>query len=799
VVVKVGSKSWHERLTAVHRCLRRVVPDLLGLGFTVVASTVLAIVSTGLRPGRLRVPLVGGDLYFTYGVVRGLLAHHWYLLNPDLGAPFKEDLRLFPLFDETHLLLIKIIGLGASDPILATNLYFLLGYPLAGAAAYLFLRLLGCRSPLSVPLAVSFAVLPWHLQRAPHLFLASYWVVPLGLCLVHLVSTGRWDSWADRLTLARRRLLIGGGVTAAITVGLGGIYYAFMLAFLIVIATTLRGRRAWFGPSAWLVGTLAGTTVVALGVTSWLAKQAATGVSYRSAFARVPAESEIYGGRLVSLLLPWPGSRVPFMSGIRHRYDSGTLLTSQVSSWHGLIAVAGTWLLLIAGITKLLRGRQTLRQPTANDRSMDWLAGHTLLVCLAFVTTGLGAVFAFLVTPEIRGWDRFSVFVALFGTAAIGVIMQRALDRVSLPRRRAVSVMAACALGLVVVVDQTRPLTPLSDDAMAASLTASKNAIAQVSVTVPRGCMVMQYPVFPFPGEPPRGSVSDYDQLIPYVATGAFRWSYGGVRGSLAGDWSGALDERSGSHLIAQVAASGFCVLEVLTGALSESQVRLASSLGGLVGNPIAVDAVNSRTYYDVRPARAKLLEAVGPVGIKRLREGALFPILARPDAGTVGPIEVGVYGPYRWATKRLATIAVSNPSGIARQVEVKSSLFAPPGTGKTTATVSIGGNRHKWTVGQAPTEISLKMHVSPRSSVNVRFETESAGLNAGARRIYLGVGEMTFAYYRGPLGALSGVSRGSERPHTSTSSMTRPSSSWRGTVRVRRLLVAIGDLVRGQ
>jgi hypothetical protein len=71
------------------------------------AATVLAFTATGIRPGTMRRPMVGGDLLAVYAEVRGLISHGWYLTNPDLGWPYGQDLRGYPTLDVTHLAIIR--------------------------------------------------------------------------------------------------------------------------------------------------------------------------------------------------------------------------------------------------------------------------------------------------------------------------------------------------------------------------------------------------------------------------------------------------------------------------------------------------------------------------------------------------------------------------------------------------------------------------------------------------------------------------------------------------------------------
>ena len=69
--------------------------------------------------------------------------HGGYFENPSLGAPFGQELQDFAVgTDRLNLDLLRFLLLFGS-PAAAVNVFFLLTFPLAAAAAYLVFRLLG--------------------------------------------------------------------------------------------------------------------------------------------------------------------------------------------------------------------------------------------------------------------------------------------------------------------------------------------------------------------------------------------------------------------------------------------------------------------------------------------------------------------------------------------------------------------------------------------------------------------------------------------------------------------------------
>ena len=111
--------------------------------------------------------------------------HGGYFENPSLGAPFGQDLHDFAVgTDRLNLDLLRLL-LVFGSPAAAVNVFFLLTFPLAAAAAFLVFRMLGVARAAAVVCALLFALAPYHFERGEgNLFLSAYWVVPLGAYLV---------------------------------------------------------------------------------------------------------------------------------------------------------------------------------------------------------------------------------------------------------------------------------------------------------------------------------------------------------------------------------------------------------------------------------------------------------------------------------------------------------------------------------------------------------------------------------------------------------------------------------------
>src|SRR5262249_43280332 len=191
-----------------------------------------------------------GDSLFTLLWIKGIIKNGWYLHNESLGAPFASDLHDFPMADNFNFLLLKIISSFSANPAVVFNVYFLSTFPLVTLAALCVLRHFGISDAGAVGSSLLYTFLPYHVLRCwnGHLFLASYFLVPLAIMLALWIAvpdagTGGADDGraAPKRGISRRQLL--GSMVLCLLLSSAGIYYAFFAAFLILCAGLLAFGR----------------------------------------------------------------------------------------------------------------------------------------------------------------------------------------------------------------------------------------------------------------------------------------------------------------------------------------------------------------------------------------------------------------------------------------------------------------------------------------------------------------------------------------------------------------------------
>jgi hypothetical protein len=534
-------------------------------------SLAAAAVVLELWGGDLGVPFTyTGDGTLNLFFVKNVLENAWYFENSRLGAPHGLELYDYPVVNgETlNLLLFRVFGLGTENPALVMNLFFLLTFPLTALTSFLVLRRLAVTHGVALVVSVLYALLPYHFMRGEaHVFLAAYYAVPLGAYLAIAVFQG------DPLLRSRRAMLITAAMCALVATASGSGYYAVFTVFLVVAAAVLRfvARRE---RESLIVG---GAVVAAITAVSLL--QLAPTIVYRLANGendevaeRYWFETENYSLRLTNLLLPVDGHRIEALARRKQEYVEKVPQTEARAATLGVVASAG--FLWLVGVTVAAAAGARRRY----DFGLHVGLGVLTLVGVLAATTGGFATFIAVAWPQIRAWNRMSVFIAFFALAAVALLLSRL-------ERRLPVLLSAVVLGAVLAVgvfDQTsKAFVPPYDNAEAAW---REDAAFYVSLErrLPSGARVVHLPYEPFP-EPEPGPLGLYEPAKAYLHTDDLRWSWGAMRGREE-DWAGEFATKPAAELVAAAREEGFAGILLDRLAAQDRAAAVEADLRAAVG-----------------------------------------------------------------------------------------------------------------------------------------------------------------------------------------------------------------------
>ena len=526
--------------------------------------------------------------------LKDIYDHGWYWHNTDIGFPFGQNGSFFPELNAIHVAMISAANTLFSSPYTAGVLFFVASFPLTGIAGYLLARSQGLSRMAGLLLGVLFANAPGHAERYGHLYLSAYWVVAIAMWLVLEVARGRslLSRGADgRPRWRGARTLVT--MAAIVIVGLSGVYYVgFTLVLLFVVTVA---RRIGGSPRDLLPG---GLVMVSLGVMIAIPLAfAKLGTAGTLITGRVPAqrsftESEMFAGKLMDLLLPWPGHRNDLAAYVTWGYRATTDATVETSAL-GIVGVCGFVALVFLTLVALLRGR-ALSGDLGRWSALTWLS------FLLYTVGGLGAFIAFFFTGQMRTWSRMELYILLLALLAVGYWLTRLQAR----RGAVVAAVLTATLVFVGTLDQTNPAEAPDHDAIAAEMASLDTYVGQLQSATSPGCGDFQIPVTPYPESAGSFDMNGYDQLKPYLATSDLKFSAGGMMGTADADWQQAVEAEDLDALAAQLVSLGYCSLEVATRGF-EDPTAVISRLTASYGRPVAQTDDGEFVAFDIRSAGA--------------------------------------------------------------------------------------------------------------------------------------------------------------------------------------------------
>jgi hypothetical protein len=635
--------------------------------------------------------------------VKGVLDHGWYSVNHSLGAPFGQELYDFPQnSDNLQLLVIKALGFFTHDFAVVLNLYFLLTFPLVALTAYVVLRRLGASVAVATACSVIYALLPYHFAHGErHLFLSGYYAVPLGAYLVMATFSGtplftrrpegKRPQWASRRTLLT--------LAACAVLGSASGYYAGFTAILLVAAgaVALLARRDGRALKGALGAIAAIAAVLAINFIPVALYKIDHGDNSEVAHPQA-ADSERYALRLSALVLPVSDHRVSFLADAKRRYVLTTKTSNpfneSYSATLGIVATIGfLWLLLVALLTLVASARQ---MPI--DERFRHASAATLIALLLATVGGISTLINYWVTPQLRAWNRMSVFIAFFSLVAVALLLDNLRRRMGpATGRRALFVVALVAILVIGVLDQTTRHDVPAFRANAAQFHRDGDLVARIERRLPHGAMVFQLPYMGFPETRPISRMTNYDPVRGYLHSHHLRWSYGAMEGRPA-DWAEDLADKPASLVVPAVAAAGFDGIWIDRFGFTDGGHAITVAVRSLAG----VEPLRSRDgrleFFDLRPSMAALVARGAPAQLRALRDATLEPALA----ATWGPGFGALHQAARYSLRALAPRA---------RLRVVNRRGAQPGT--LTATV-----RSRVPVRLSvryPTGVEQELRVTPR------------------------------------------------------------------------------------
>lgn len=526
-------------------------------------------------------------------VFRTILTTGWYTSTELLGAPFGATHYDAPVPDGLFLLFVSLLRVFTRDPAVAFNLLFIGGFLLVPACFFAAARMLGVPRPLAAAGALAYGFLPFHFQRLNHLFYTLYFLPPLVIAVAALLAERHVPALRAWLTWRKALLFIAAGAA--------GVYYAAFMLVVMVFAA-VAGAVAWGERRRLLHGAvaaalIAGSTLANLAPS--VVHQLRAGPNPEVAQRNV-AESEVYGLKLVQMLLPNALHPIHAAGIPAQKYNSIAFVTENTTASLGALGAAG---FLVALWWVLVRRSPAAERP--GDERIDFLSRCGAVLFLVATVGGLGTLFALAVSPQLRALNRVSVVIAAIALLVLLLAVARWTQRGSTEPIRARRALVASAVMLVVWAVDEAPQRVLQSARDRQEHAADAEMVRAMKAVLPARAMVLQLPYTSYPEAPAHHLEGHYGLFRPYLHDSDFRWSYGDMRGRRSDLWLRALSARPVAEQVEEAARAGFQGILVERRAYKDNGAEVEAKLAAALGPPRLVRPDGKLSLYRIDAAGA--------------------------------------------------------------------------------------------------------------------------------------------------------------------------------------------------
>jgi phosphoglycerol transferase len=558
--------------------------------------------------------------------------------------------------------------------------------------------------------------------------LTAYYCVPLVIQVANWICEGRpLFRLASGCRRANRknwsRAIFSLLVSAAIASD--NPYWAFFSGFFFVVAG-LIGRFRYSRKASLLSAAILSTVIVVvfcanLAPTLWFAhKHGLNPVNNRQ-----PAEAEVYGLKVVQMLLPVPNHRLQSLANLAGRYyRSAPLVNENYTASLGIVGALGFAVLVGSFFWR--------RCP----RTLASLALLNLMAVLLGTIGGLGSAFSFFVWPQYRSYNRISVYISFLSLAAFFIALElllRRIVRASDRKLRAATAITALAVLYIGLADEI-PAHFLPNRAVVEkAYTQDGDFVRLIQRGLPAESMVFELPYVPFLGPVPANTqMMEYDELKGYLHSSSLRWSAGAVIGRNNDLWIREMSAKPIPDMLDSIVNAGFAGVYIdrfgyPAGIASEIEARLRTATGAT-----AVVSLNGRrSYFPLAGYSSELGHermAITPSDVP-------VPALEVQTGDGCWPLETAPNSSWHWCGTR-GEIVLTNHTNRIQTVELRGKVFAGV-SGSFSVWITVGKTQQVLPVTVAGTNLRARLQLRPGETI-LRLRCNAPILSApgDARRL---------------------------------------------------------------
>ena len=671
---------------------------------------------------RLTVPInYSGDTVYYLVLVKSIASGNWIWFNDSLGAPFGLDTAAWPQNILFSSIVMRIIAVFTDEPGLIINLFWIGATIVTSITSHMSLRALGIASATRVAVSTLYALLPFtFLRNTAHISL-TYMFVPViaayALEVLAAAGTGKQTRFS--------RPMLALAIFACVAMGFDYIYNAFFACFFLTFAGVFgAGYGASWRPLRQVVPFILVIVVCAgLNLVPTLMTWYSHGVP-PNMNVKIPSEAEFYGLKIRQLL----------SSTVTDPYSKNVLFpleNENETARLGLVLGVGYVAALVYG----------LFGTRVSGRNYLWSAGVlTLAGTLLATIGGFGAIFAYLVSPDIRAYNRISVFLAFFAAFVLS-------DRLDLLRRTMSDRYGSKSVAAFGSILTLLFLGALADQGQSANrirhqyaldearFDEERDMVERIETSVAGVRRIYQLPNVVFPPGPGTDDRVLYDHGRPYLWSKHLIWSWPSFSYRYQ-TWVKAIGAPQGADFIVNLLASGFDGIWLDRSGYDEADFSaLQTNMIMKLGRPTFISTSGRYLFFNLLKQREEWVASTPEVKREETRLELTEAVSVKFDRGFYNEEKYGDNSSFRWSEKS-SSLYIDNPSAVTRRILITARVQSNP-QGKLH--IDVNGVSTTIELENGAGEINLPLVALPGRQTKVEFLFEGAQIAApqDPRRMY--------------------------------------------------------------
>ncbi|RCX19016.1 hypothetical protein DFP94_10532 [Fontibacillus phaseoli] len=638
----------------------------------IIVSVLLSIIFTfsilKLWNADLSVPFsYSGDSLLTGLMIKSIINNGWYLSNNFVGAPFGLEFYDFTMFDNFFLFLIKILSLFTSHYALIFNLYFLLTFPLTAALSFYVFKKMNFSAFISLIGSQLFTFVPYHFLRGqPHLFLASYFFVPIIVLILYKVYASEVNFYQInnrklKLNINKANFLL---VLFCLVFSSCGIYYTFFSCFFLSII----GISAWINKKKTrnLINALIIIAILLVGSLINIAPNIVYKIGNGNNIAvanRSYVESEVYGLKISQLLLPVTSHRISYLEQLKASYNSHSPLVNEND--FSSLGILGSIGFVISLILLFLRNR------FRSNKLPLFFSEMNISALLLATIGGFGTLFAMIILPEIRAYNRISIFISFFSISMFLIVADILKGKIKKNGYRYSYNILLFLIMVFGLLDQTTSSMVPNYSSTKQEFDSDKSFVERIEKSLPTGALVFQFPYVPFPENPPVNFMGDYELLKGYMHSDSLRWSYGAMKGRKADLWiKNVASTSSTNEIIEKLSFSGFSGIYVDRRGYGDNANLIANEIQKIL-QTTPIESDNKRLlFYDMNNYNQRLKSKFSTQEWNEKANDTLHPLLISWSTGFYDMEQSG-NNYWRWSSS-VGELDINNFSDTSKKLRLE-------------------------------------------------------------------------------------------------------------------------------